>query len=423
MIGRKDLHMPAYQFQAKDRQGVLHEDRLEASDRSHACRLLAARDWFILRVDEEGAGMKEDSKARSWNPPSFSPLVRRRVRRKDVPEKTEQMAQLLRAGMRLSEVLDTMAHRSEDPSWRTVFEALRAAVVGGKPLSEAMAAHPELFDPLFCAMVSTGEASGHLVEVLERLAQYLQRRATIQQQVVSALIYPMIIICAGILTVTFFMVVMLPKLAGMFKEMGQALPWSTRFLIEVSDLMTRFGWLIPLLLVGSWYGFRNWFNDPAHRLAWDRSILRWPVVGGLLALGEYSRFAQTLSTLLQSGVTLVDAMQVAEATVANAALKSAVHDARIQVREGRSLHDSMAASKRFPGMMVDMLMVAERTGDLGGCLQHAAQAYERNLDRAIRNYTALIEPALILLMAGFVGSIVYSILSAVFELTSGVGRI
>jgi general secretion pathway protein F len=414
--------MAVYQFQAKDRQGALHEDRLEATDMSHAYRLLAARDWFILRVSEEGARDLRNSKTQSRNPTSLPTLFRARARRKDVPEKTEQMAQLLRAGMRLSEVLDTMAHRSEDPSWRTVFEDLRVKVVGGKPLSEAMAAHPQLFDSLFRAMVSTGEASGHLVEVLERLALYLQRRAAIQQQVISALIYPVIIICAGLLTVTFFMVVMLPKLAGMFKEMGQALPWSTRMLIDLSDLMTRFGWLIPLLAVAAWYGFRSWWSDPAHRLAWDRSILRWPVIGWLLSLGEYSRFSQTLATLLQSGVTLVDAMQVAEATVANSALKAAVHDARIQVREGRSLHDSMAASKLFPGMMVDMLMVAERTGDLGGCLQHAAQAYERNLDRAIRNYTALIEPALILLMAGFVGSIVYSILSAVFELTSGIGR-
>lgn len=413
--------MPFYQFQAKDRDGHLYRDRLEAGDLRHAHRLLAARHWFVVGITEEGAAPEARPPAAAKSAAHhifFAP----RARRKQVPIKTEQMAQLLRAGMRLSETLETMGKRSADPAWRAVFDDLRSKVIGGKPLSEAMATHPKLFDPLFRAMVATGETSGHLVEVLDRLAQHLQRRAVVQQQVIDALIYPVVIIGAGFLTIAFFMIVMLPKLGGMFKEMGQALPWSTQTLILLSDLMVRFGWLIPVALAAAWLLFRNWIRDSRNRLAWDRWLLRWPLVGRLLALSEHSRFAQTLATLLHSGVTLVDSLQVAEATLANTALRAAVRAARTEVREGQSLHDGLASGGMFPDMMLDMLMVAERTGDLAGSLRHTAQAYERDLDRAVRTYTSLIEPALITVMAAFVGSIVYSILSAVFELTSGIGR-
>lgn len=423
--------MPWFSFEAKDRSGTVHQDRLEASDLRHAHRLLATRHWFVTRMTEEESpsgkttsdspvGKREILGGR---PLPLAGLFRPRARKKHVPIKTEQMAQLLRAGMRLSEVLDVMAKRSSDPAWGTVFEGLRGGVIGGKSLSEAMASYPVLFSSLFRAMVAAGEASGHLVEVLERLAEYLQRREAIQQRVVSALIYPVIIIAAGIGTVLFFMLVMLPRLSGMFKDMGQALPLSTQILVWSSDVLTRFGWMIPIVLVVAWRLFRSWIRDPQHRFIWDRSLLRWPIVGKLLSLGEYSRFTQTLATLLQSGVTLVEALRVAEATLGNTALKMGIREARTQVKEGKSLNEALASQALFPGLMLDMLAVGERTGDLSGALQHTAQTYERDLDRTIRTFTSLIEPVLIVIMAGFVGGIVFSVLMAVFDLTSGIGRL
>ncbi len=421
--------MPRFIFEAKDRSGTVHQDRIEATDLQHAHRLLVARHWFVVRILEEGPPREAVSRpllSRSiWVGSHFSlkNIFRSRARRKDVPLRTEQITQLLRAGMRLSEVLDVMSRRNTDPAWKIVFENLRSGVLVGKSLSEAMETHPELFDSLFRAMVAAGEASGHLVEVLERLAEYLQRRAAIQQRLVGALIYPSIIIAAGVLTVAFFMLVMLPKLSGMFKDMGQALPFSTQVLIWISDALTRFGWLIPLGLAAGWWLFRRWIKDPQHRLIWDRASLRWPLVGKLLSLGEYSRFNQTLATLLQNGVTLVEALQVAEATLGNTALKTAVREARVMVREGKSLNEALTSRHVFPDLMLDMLAVGERTGDLGGALQHTSQAYERDLDRAIRTFTSLIEPVLIVMMAAFVGSIVFSVLMAVFDLTSGIGKL
>ncbi|MFZ4695293.1 MAG: type II secretion system F family protein [Verrucomicrobiia bacterium] len=421
--------MSWFAFEARDAAGVLKKDRIEARDAAHAHRLIAEKGWFVLRVAEEGMAAATSPKMDA-SPSLGSPVAgflarlrRASARRGLTPIKTEQLAQLLRAGMRLSEALGVMARRSADPAWQTVFEELRAGVVGGRALSDVMAAHPRLFSSMFRAMVAAGEISGHLVDVLERLAAYLQRREAVRQRVISALIYPCIIIVAGMMTIAFFMLVMLPRLSGMFKDMGQALPWSTQMLVWTSDALARFGWVIPIALVAAWFGFRSWLRSPEHRLSWDRSQLRWPLVGNLLALGEFSRLAQTLATLLQSGVTLVDALQVAEATLTNRALRGALRQSRVAVREGRSLHEALSAPKLFPDLMLDMLAVGERTGDLGGALQHTAQAYERDLDRAITTFTALIEPSLIVLMAAFVGSIVFSVLMAVFDLTSGIGRL
>ncbi len=411
--------MSWFEFEAKDRLGTVYRDRIEAPDLRRAHHLLAARQWFIIQIKEEGSSSTSNVKKSSGRSLAQKGIFSSKARKKDVPIKTEQMVHLLRAGMRLGEVLGSMARRSTDPAWSAVFEDLRVGVVGGKPLSEAMAAYPKLFGPLFCAMVATGEASGHLVEVLERLAQYLQRREVIQQRLITALYYPAFVILAGISTVVFFMVKMLPALSGMLKEMNKALPWSTQMLISTSNLLIRYGWLLVILFFACWILFRGWMRDARHRLAWDRVSLRWPLVGKLLALGEYNRFTQTLATLLQSGITLVEALQVAEATLGNTALREAIRVARIQVREGKSLNEALAAQGLFPGLMLDMLAVGEKTGDLGGALQHTAQAYERDLDRSISTFTALIEPILIVFMAIFVGGIVLSVLTAVLSLTSG----
>lgn len=420
--------MARFEFEAKDRSGTVHRDRLEAADLQHACHLLSARNWFVVKIEEEGGTRRGVTVSANGRLPAGTKnfLARNflvfKARRKYVPVKTEQMAQLIRAGMRLSEALSVMSRRSTDPAWGTVFEDLRAGVVSGKSLSESMITHPKLFNSLFRAMVAAGEVSGHLVEVLERLAHYLQRREAIQQRVTGALIYPSMIVVAGIATLVFFMVGMLPNLSRMFKELGKALPWQTQMLISTSDILTRFGWLIPVVIfVGCLLG-RHWLRDSQHRLLYDRSKLRWPVIGNLLSLNEHSRFTQTLSTLLHSGITLVDALQVAEATLTNTALKTAIREARVQVREGKSLNDALTSQKLFPDLMLDMLAVGERTGDLSGALRHTAETYERELERAIQNFTALIEPALLVLMAIFVGSIVFGVLVAVFSLTSGLGR-
>ncbi len=401
-----------FQLEARDRAGRLHRERIEAADARQAHQMISSRDLFVIRLTPEVC-----AKFVAKNPVDPS-----KARRRDVPIRTEQLAQLLGAGMRLSEALDSMATRCTDRAWGAVFEGLKSSVIEGRSLSQSMAAHPSLFDGLYRSMVSAGEAGGHLVGMLERLARHLRQREAIRQRVVGALVYPCIVLAAGAMTVAFFMLVMLPRLSGMFKDMGQALPFSTQVLVWTSDTLMQYGWMIPLACGAGWMLFRKWMRTPQHRLSWDRRRLAWPLAGRLHSLEEFSRFAQTLSTLLQSGVTLVEALGVSEATLGNAALREVVREARAQVRDGRSLHESLKSRNLLSGMLLDMLAVGERTGDLGGALRHAAESCERDLDRALLTFTSLVEPILIVAMAAFVGSIVFSVVMAVFDLTSGIGR-
>lgn len=353
--------MPTFSYRAKDRFGILYEDTLDAIDARRACQLLTAKSWFVLRLEEIDAARKKDISENS----TVARERRREIkwnlqaRTRNLPIYTEQMAQLLKAGLRLSEALEVMARRNADPAWRAVFIRLRMSVIRGKSLSEAMTADSKLFNELYRAMVASGEASGHLAEILERLAKDLQRREKIRQRVRSALIYPLILVVMGVLTVAFFMVIMLPKLSGMFKELGQSLPLSTQILVWTSEALVRWGWVIPLIVGMSGVFFKRWLQHPKHRLTWDRSSLRWPILGNLLSLGEYSRLMQTLAALLQSGVALVDGLFVVENTLSNVALREAVREVRIQVRGGKGLHSALVAQKLFPGLMLDMLAVGK----------------------------------------------------------------
>ncbi len=421
--------MAWFEFEAKDRSGAIYRDRLEANDTRHAHQILAMKSLFVVRLNEEGSSREpiiaiprsERMKDRVSNF-EISRFWQNRARRKSLGVKTEQICQLLRAGMRLSEVLGIMARRSSDPAWQAIFDDLRLGVVSGKSLSDSMAIHPELFGSLYRAMVGAGEASGHLMEVLERLAIYLQKRDALQQKVTGALLLPSITVLGGVGTVIFFMVVMLPKISGMFKDMGQTLPLPTQILVWISEWLIHYGWTLPVIAAVFWMLSRAWLKVPSNRLNWDDRRLHLPIVGKLLLLSETSRFTQTLATLLGGGITLVEALQVAESTFENAALKVGIHSARMQVRDGTSLNEALGSQGLFPELMLDMLAVGERTGDLAGALKHTADAYERDLDRAVQTFTALMGPALTILMAMFVGAIVLSVLMAVMDLTSGISK-
>lgn len=409
-----------FTLEARDRAGRLRCERIVAADLRQAHARARERGWFVIRVTDGGDVPSEHAAFASDTEPGSGRFSR--SRRKELPEKTEQMARLLRAGMPLGDVLAALARESAHPVWRRVFEDLKGGVMNGRTLSAAMSARPEVFDPMFVSMVAAGEAAGRLAEVLERVAGELENREAIRQRVTGALVYPAIIVSAGLMTVAFFMLVMLPRLSAMFKDMGQALPLPTQVLVWTSGALTRWGWAIPVVTGVVWAGWRRWLGVGENRERWDASRLRWPLAGRLISLAEFSRLSRTLHTLLRSGVKLVEALGVAEATLRNQALGSAVRAAGARVRDGSGLVAALREAGLFPPGMLDMLAVGERTGDLAGALEHAAQAQERELDRAIRTFTSLVEPVLIVTMAAFVGGIVFSVLMAVFDLTSGIGR-
>jgi type II secretory pathway component PulF len=418
--------MPVFNYTARTTAGERVAGELDAPDAPSALRALSARGLFP--IDVAGPGTGTDAKkleARSDAAGAFFSRLRERLQnpRRDLPRKLEQIAQLLRAGLKLSEALKILAQRSDSPAWRTAFQKLHEAIVGGETFRTALTRHPRLFPGIVPQMVGAGEASGHLVEILERLAAHFERREEVSSQVKLALVYPAFILIAGVGLVAFFMLVMLPKLAGMFEELGQSLPLATQLLIWLSHWMVRWGWTIPVGAVAAWAGLRAWLKKPENRLGWDHKKIFWPMIGRLVSQAEYARFSQTLATLLESGLSLNNAMWITADTLDNTALRAAAKNAQIQITQGFPLSQTLRSSGLFPNMMIDMIAVGERTGDLTHALQQTARTYERELDREVKLFTAFIQPLMILLMALFVGGIVLSVLMAVFDLTSGVGKL
>jgi type II secretory pathway component PulF len=403
--------MAAFLYKAKNRVGELVTGNVTAADRRSALAELGRLGYFPLTV--EVTEEKAPAGSRSW---------RQRVTRRDIMLFTQQLASLLRSGMALSQALEVLERRAQKKAWQAVLTVIRNDIVQGETLSGALRKHPKLFSDFHVNLVKAGEASGALDEVLTRLIQHYERSSEARDKVVGALIYPAIIITVGIGTVIFFMYVMVPRFAAMFREMGRTMPLPTRILIGVSENVTRYGWIALVALVVAVIIYRQRVRSPSGRLAIDGWKLRLPVIGNIIMSGALAQFARTLTTLLENGVPVLGALQIVEETMTNKVIAAELREARARVTDGTSISQPLAKGKIFPPMLLDMLAVGEESGQVVPSLKNIAEMYDQDLTRQLRVFTTLLEPVIILLMAVGVGSVVVSILLAVFDLSNGIGK-
>lgn len=403
--------MAAFQYKAKNRAGELVAGNVTAADRRSALAELGRLGYFPLTVEvtEEKSGLHQ----RGW---------KQRVTRRDILLFTQQLASLLRSGMALSQALEVLERRAQKKAWQAVLTVIRNDIVQGETLSGALRKHPKLFSDFHVNLVKAGEASGALDEVLVRLIQHYERSSEARDKITGALIYPAIIITVGIGTVIFFMYVMVPRFATMFREMGRTMPLPTRILIGVSESVTRYGWLALVALVVAVIIYRQQSRSPSGRLAIDGWKLRLPVMGNIIMAGALAQFARTLATLLENGVPVLGALQIVEETMTNKVIAAELREARARVTDGTSISQPLAKGKIFPPMLLDMLAVGEESGQVVPSLKNIAEMYDQELTRQLRVFTTLLEPLIILLMAVGVGSVVVSILLAVFDLSNGIGK-
>ena len=405
--------MPSFQYKAKDGAGALVSGTLAAGDRRAALSELGRLGYFPLAVDAAAETAPAGRAGRSW---------RRGVGRRDVLLFTQQLSSLLRSGMSLSQALGVLERRTQKAALRDVLGAVRNDIVQGTTLSGALAKHPSLFSDFHINLVKAGEASGALEEVLQRLAQHYEQAGDAQEKIVSALIYPLLIVLVGIGTVAFFMTVMVPRFATMFREMNRAMPLPTRILIGISNGVTSYWWVGVLVIASAVILGRQWVRRPSGRLALDNWKLRWPVIGGVVKASAFAQFARTLATLLENGVPVLAALQIVEETMTNRVIARELQEARARVTDGTSISQPLAKGRVFPPLLLDMLAVGEESGEVVPALKNIADMYEQELTYQLRIFTTLLEPLIILFMAGVVGSVVLSILLAVFDITSGIGK-
>jgi type II secretory pathway component PulF len=405
--------MPTFQYKAKTRAGEVVSGSLAAGDRRAALAELGKLGFFPLAVDsaEKEAGGKNGAKS-----------FKGRVKPRDVLMFTQQLSSLLRSGMSLSKALDTLERRTQKKALAAVLGDLRSGIVQGESLSDSLSKHPEIFSRFFVNLIKAGEASGALDDVLLRLGKHQQQMAEVREKVVGALLYPLVIVCVGILVIVFFMLVMVPRFAMMFKEMGRTMPLPTRILIGVSDAFIGYWWVGVLLIAGAVTVYRVRVRTPEGRLALDAWKLRLPVFGNIIMANAFAQFARTLATLLENGVPVLSALQIVEDTMSNRVIANELREARTRVTDGTSLSQPLAKGKIFPPLLIDMLAVGEESGEVVPALANIADTYESELSRTLKVFTTLLEPAIIIFMAIVVGAIVLSVLMAVFDITSGIGK-
>lgn len=335
---------------------------------------------------------------------------------------TSELADLIEAGMTLGQALQALANQAEELSGQKyVCQDICDRIVRGEPFSTACSHHPKTFEPLYVNMVKAAEASGAMVEVLRRLTDHYERNDAMISRIKSALTYPMVVLCFGVVAVIGALVFIIPKFEKVFAAMGATLPLPTRILIAMSDSVVNYGWLMAIGLVVGFLWFRKWKTTPSGRYKVDGWKLRMPLIKGIVAAGLFASLAYTLKTLLVNGVNVLQALKIAEETCSNAVIAGAIGNARQRVTDGTSISGPLASSGVFPRMMTDMLAIGEQAGDMASALEHIGTRYQKDMDRNITSFTNMLEPILIIGIAVVVGFIAISILTAVFEVSATLG--
>src|SRR5438067_2185556 len=420
--------MPQFSYRARNAQGGLVEGVLDCPDRAVAIRQIEQLHYIPVRIDvvvsEPPPVAKKSGKngaalaiAPAISAPPPAPTQKLTIPHNQLLIFTEQLGHLLKAGMTLDEGLSVLEKRLKQPRVQQMTHALHQALVDGRSFSQALRDFPRVFPPIYVNLVAAGEASGGLPEILTRLVEHLMQAKNLRDRVQQALIYPAFLALAGVALITLFITFMVPQLVGFMSQNGGALPLPTRILLGVNHLITTYWWLGFVIALGAAVAFRAFVRTDEGRIAWDRFRLMFPGYGRVLRHRYYAQFSRTLGTLMENGVPLLRAIDLVSEIAGNRYLEVKMAEVRRAVIDGATLSTALTKQNLFPDLLTDMMAVGEQTGHFAQTMQTIADVYERELDRTVKTISALIPPVIIVLIAIVGGFVVYSILSALFEMT------
>lgn len=401
---------PMYDYKALSSNGKSQKGIIEAENAKSARLKLKKQGLAVTSIIEKTA-----------NKPSQSggvPFVGNRVSVREVALMTRQLASLVKANIPLVEALNALVDQTENEKLKVILAKVRQDVNEGASLAKATGQHPKVFDNIFVNMIEAGESSGTLSLVLLRLADLKEAQMRLRSKVVSAATYPALMMgVAGFLMIAIFTFV-LPKLAKVFDSMNKPMPTTTKFLMAVSDLIVNWWFLMAFAAGISFVIFRNYINSEKGRPVWDSFKLKAPILGSLIRMIAVTRFSSTMSTLLGSGVPILTSMTIAKNLIGNVPIEKAVAQARENITEGQSIADPLRKSGEFPPMMIHMIAIGEKTGELPAMLDNVAETYEEQINSKIDTMTGLLEPIMIIGMGLAVGFIVVSVFLPLMEMSN-----
>jgi type IV pilus assembly protein PilC len=396
--------MPVYTYRGTNRAGGAVSGEQSASNKAELINLLRRQQIKVSKLSEKG---KEFS----------LPTFKAGVNAKDLAVFTRQFSVMIDAGLPLVQCLEILAGQQENKTFESVLTTTRASVEGGTTLSAAMRQHDKVFDALYVNLVEAGEAGGILDTILQRLANYIEKNVKLKRAVKSALVYPVavLLVAGGVITLLLWKVV--PIFATLFLGLGVDLPLPTRIVIALSNFIgSIFGLMILVVFVAMAVALKLWHGTEQGRFILDGMLLKMPLVGILLRKIAVARFTRTLGTLISSGVPILEGLDITARTAGNAVIEKALGQVRKALEQGKNLADPLKETNVFPGMVTQMIGVGEQTGAMDAMLQKIADFYEEEVDAAVKDLLAALEPAMIVFLGVVVGGIVISMYLPLFSL-------
>ena len=361
------------------------------------------------RIQQKGKGLDREIKI-----PGFG----EKVKAKDVVIFTRQLATMIDAGLPIMQALDILAQQTPSKLFAKTIKQVKQDVEGGETFAASLTKHPKIFDDLYTNMVSAGEIGGILDTILARLAGYMEKAVKLKSKIKGAMIYPASIVAVAVGVTAILLIYVIPVFADMFSSFGKALPMPTQIAINLSYVTIAYLKYIIAAIIGSIFGIRAFYRTEKGRFAIDGLLLKLPIFGDIIRKAAVARFTRTLSTLLSSGVPVLDALFITGKTAGNKVVEKAVLASRQTISEGKTLTEPLAASGVFPSMVCQMINVGETTGALDSMLSKIADFYDDEVDAAVSNLTALMEPLVIVFLGVVIGGLVVSMYLPIFQLGS-----
>lgn len=409
--------MPTFEYEVKKGPNEVIKGKIEAESRKSAVARLRELGYFPLKVEEVYSSASDNKKdKRKIVLPSWE-----RIKLKDRNVFLRQLANLFESGMVLTRALRTIIEQTPNKAMVKVVEQIYEDVQKGSNLADAFEKHPKIFSPMYCSMVRAGETGGMLDEVLWRIVAFSEQEEELRGKVISALIYPVFLLIVGSIAIFILVSFVFPKFIAVFEDFNAQLPLPTIIVMKFCGFMGTWWWAVILAGIGIALAIYSYIKTPEGKKQKDTFLLKFPVVGGVIQKYEMAKFARTFGTLMDNGVPVLTALRITAETMTNAVVKNEVQSTHDLVKEGESISDSLKKCPHFPPIVVSMFAVGEESGRIGVIAKRIADAYDIEVDRAVKAMVTLFEPTLIIVMGVIIGFLVIAMLLPMLTLSSAIG--
>ncbi len=395
--------MPVFKWKGKNIRGQTIEGEIEADN----------KDSVELKLRAQGITPEKIKKKPKEIEIGF---LKQKVTLKDIVVFTRQLTTMIEAGLPLVQSLDILAKQNDNKTFKQMLEDIKVSVESGNTLSKAMEKHPKVFDELFVNMVNAAEVSGNLDVIFVRLAVFMEKAMALKRKIKGALFYPISVMVVAAIVVAILLIKVVPTFASMFEGSGQALPMPTQIVVNISDFLRHYIIHIVAGIFATIFILKRIYGLKWGRYFFDKLFLKLPVFGPLIRKAAVAKFTRTLGTMLQSGVSILEALDIVAKTSGNVIIEQSVYKARDSIKEGRNIADPLEETKVFPPMVVQMIAIGESTGALDAMLFKIADFYDEEVDQAVENLTSLMEPLIMAFLGTVVGGLIVAMYLPIFKI-------